>query len=455
MRPLRLALRFLHIAVVGLFALVVYLGRRVRAGRLDRAGLEALRGEILARTFERLGATFIKFGQIMSTRPDLLGPGYTDKLARLQDAVPPAPFSAVEAVIAGELDEAARARLAFVDPVPVAAASVAQVHRARLDTGESVALKVQRPEAEAQIERDLAILRFLARMVDALPSMHLLSIPGAVARFGESLHGQLDFRREAANNRRFAESFAAVPGVGVPALFPDLCSRRVLGMEFVEGAKATERGRVFKDAKKLARIGGEAILKMVFLDGFVHADLHPGNILLTDDGRVILLDLGMVTEIPPDLLRVWVETFVSFSRSDGVTAARLFYGYAPSVGKTRYADFEREISAELGKLAGKSLGDVEIGEAVSGMMNVLRRHAVQVDPSFTVVHLALLVAEGLGKQLDPDIDMLGIAAPFLMRAMIEAPPVRPPYREPPAALPPAAAGATGASATQPLHEIGP
>ncbi|MFT3765433.1 MAG: AarF/UbiB family protein [Minicystis sp.] len=434
MRALRLALRFVHIAVVVALAVLGYAWHRVRAGRLDRAGLEALRGERLAALMERLGATFIKFGQIMSTRPDLLGPGYTQKLARLQDAVPPAPFSSVEAMLARELDAAARARLAWIDPEPVAAASVAQVHKARLDTDEVIALKVQRPEAEPQIERDLAILGILARTVDWLPSVHLLSIPGAVDRFAESLRGQLDFRREAENNRRFAENFASVPAVGVPRLYPDLCTRRVLGMEFVDGAKATERDRIHGDRRKLARVGGEAILQMVFLDGFVHADLHPGNILLTED-RVILIDLGMVTEIPPDLRRPWVETFIALSQNDGPKAAELFYGYAPSVGETRYAEFEHDVSENLGKLAGKSLGEVEVGEAVSGMMNVLRRHRVQVDPAFTVVHIALLVAEGLGKQLDPEIDMVGLAVPFLMQAMTSAPPARLPARRPPRALP--------------------
>lgn len=433
MRSLRLLLRFLHIALVGLTALIVYAWRRLRAGRLDRAGLEGLRGTLIAATLERLGATFIKFGQILSTRPDLLGPGYTDKLARLQDAVPPAAFAAVEAVLASELGEAARARLAWIDPAPVAAASVAQVHRARLDTGEIVALKVQRAEAEGQIARDLAILGVLARAADRLPSANLLSLPGAVARFGEALSGQLDFRLEAENNRRFARNFAGLPSVGVPSLVPDLCTARVLGMEFIEGAKATERDRIGGDRKKLARVGGEAILKMVFLDGFVHADLHPGNIILTPDDRVVLIDLGMVTEIPPDLMRVWVETFIALSQNDGATAARLFYGYAPTVGAMRYADFEREVSEQLGRLHGKSLGEVEVGEAVSGMMNVLRRHQVKVDPSFTVVHIALLVAEGLGKQLDPDIDMIPLALPYLAQAMISAPPVRPPYRAPPAA----------------------
>jgi ubiquinone biosynthesis protein len=438
MRALRLVLRFLHIALVGVFALWAYVFRRIRAGRLDRAGVEALRGSMLAATLERLGATFVKFGQILSTRPDLLGPGYTRELARLQDAVPPAPFADVEAMLARELQGAARARIASIDPTPVAAASVAQVHRATLDTGETVALKIQRPEAEAQIERDLAILGVLARLVDAIPSVHLLSLPGAVERFGEALRGQLDFAREAENNHRFAKNFADVPFVGVPALVPDLCTRRVLGMEFVEGVKATEPERVGGDRKKLARVGGEAILKMVFLDGFVHADLHPGNILLTNDDRVVLIDLGMVTEIPDDLRRPWIETFVALSERDGAKAARLFYGYAPSVGTPRYEVFERDVVEFLRRLYGKSIGEVEVGDAVSGMMNILRRHRVQVDPSFTVVHIALLVAEGLGKQLDPELDMVPLAAPYLMQAMMIAPPGRLPAREPPAALPAAA-----------------
>jgi ubiquinone biosynthesis protein len=452
MRSVRLALRFVHIALVIAFTALVYAWRRVRAGRLDQAGVEALRGEILAVMLEKLGATFVKFGQILSTRPDLLGPGYTEKLARLQDAVPPAPFAEVSRVLDEDLGAVhdgaasgpkpraahggagARARIASIDPEPVAAASVAQVHRARLDTGESVALKIQRPAAEAQIERDLAILGFFARLADRVPSVRMLSLPGAVARFGQALAGQLDFRREAENNRRFAASFAPIPGVAVPKLYPELCARRVLAMEFIEGVKATEKNSVAGDRKKLARVGGEAILKMVFLDGFVHADLHPGNIILANDGRVVMIDLGMVTEIPPDLLRVWVDTFVALGQGDGKTAAKLFYGYAPTVGDTRYAEFEREVSENVARLVGKSLGEVEVGSAVSGMMNALRRHHVQVDPSFTVVHLALLVAEGLGKQLDPEIDMLQLAAPFLARALVEAPPARAMYREPPKAL---------------------
>lgn len=434
-RYLGLWLRFLHIFVTCVLACLGYLWRRVRAGRLGPEQLELLRGEALAQVLQKLGATFIKFGQILSTRPDLLGPGFIEPLARLQDAVPPAPFPAVRRVLDDEVGaDRERELIADIDETPVAAASVAQVHRARLRTGRVVALKVQRPDAQRQIERDLSILSFWARLLDRFEAVRMLSLPGAVERFGEALHGQLDFCREAENNRRFARSFAEVENVGVPALIDELCTRRVLCMEFIDGVKATEPEKVGGDRAKLARLGGEAVLKMIFTDGFVHADLHPGNIILTPDDRVVLIDLGMVSEIPSDLLRPWVETFVALSQQNGAECARLFYVYAPTVSGTDYQAFERDVVDYLGGLYDKKLGEVEVSRAVSGMMNILRRHRVQIDPSFTVVNIALLVAEGLGKQLDPSIDLVPLAMPYLSQAMLTAPPGRAPFREVPSAL---------------------
>jgi predicted unusual protein kinase regulating ubiquinone biosynthesis (AarF/ABC1/UbiB family) len=176
---------------------------------------------------------------------------------------------------------------------------------------------------------------------------------------------------------------------------------------------------------------------MVFEHGFVHADLHPGNIFLTDDGRVVLIDLGLVAEIPDDMKRPWVETFVALAEQDGPLAARLFYGYAPSVGCRDYAAYEADVVACFRRLEGKRLGDLEASAVIGGLMNVLRRHRVQIDPVFTVVHVAVLVAEGLGKQLDPSLDLVSMASPYLAKAMITAPPAKPPLRAPLPALAPA------------------
>lgn len=430
MHAVRLVVRFFRIAWVVAATLLGYAWARVRAGRLDDASRERLRGEHLARMLERLGATFVKFGQILGTRPDILGPGYIEALSRLHDRVPPAPYPIMLAVVDAELPPERRARVVEIEPVPIAAASVAQVHRAKLTSGEPVALKVQRPEARAQIERDLILLGIGARLIDAIPSVHLLSLPGSVERFGAALRGQLDFRQEARNNRRFAENFRNIEGVSVPALFEDLCTERVLAMELIDGVKATQPEKVQGDRAKLARTGAATILKMVFEDGFVHADLHPGNILLTRD-EVVLIDLGLVAEIPPHLMRPWVETFMALAQQNGKEVARLLYSHAPSVGTKDYAAFERDVCAYFEKLYGKSIGEVEVSVALGGIMNILRRHRVQILPAFTVVHIAMLVAEGLGKQLDPTLDIVQLAVPYLMQAMATAPPGLQPLRTPP------------------------
>lgn len=426
---LDLTLRFLRIAVVFALAPLRYVGRLLVAETPpDADERERWQGEIFARALESLGATYVKFGQILGSRPDLLPPGWLHALARLQDDVAPAPFRDIEGVLHAELGER-MARFASIDPEPIAAASVAHVHAATLDTGERVAVKIQRPEARAQIERDLFLMGAVARALDRIPALRLLSIPGAVDRFGEALAGQLDFLQEAANNRRLAKNFRREKKVKLPRIHDELSTERVLTMELVDGVKATQPERVGGDRTELAERGGRAILKMVFEDGFVHADLHPGNILLSEDGTMTFLDLGMVAEIPAELMRPWVETFTALAQQDGKTAARLFYVHAPTVGTDDYAAYERDVLEYLGRLWGVRLGDIEVGAVVSGMMNVLRRHRIQIEPVFTVVNVALLVAEGLGKQLDPRIDLVNLAVPFLLQASLAAPPGRAPLRE--------------------------
>jgi ubiquinone biosynthesis protein len=418
MRTVPVAARSLVVLWVLATALLSYLLARVGAalrgrGR-DAARRDALRGRALARAFERLGATFVKLGQIVATRPDVLPPGITTALEKLHDDVPPAPFAEVERVLARELPPDVRGRLVSIDPLPVAAASVAQVHRGELDDGTVVAIKVQRAAAADQIERDLAIFAFGARLLDRLPQMKWVSLPGAVERFAAALRAQLDFELEARNNRRLAKNFAGDARVRVPVLHDALCSRRVLTMEFIDGVKPTE---VLEGREELAMAGLRCIAQMVFLDGFVHADMHPGNMLLSRDGHVVLIDLGLVAEIPEPMRKAWVETFVAVAACDGATAARLFYEHAPAVGDdTDYDAFEAEVIVHLDAMKGRPLAELEVTGAVGGAMSILRRHHVQVDPSFTVVQLAMLVAEGVGKQLDPTLDIVGSVGPYLAQA---------------------------------------
>ena len=432
MRAVLLVIRGVWISLVLLWAFLSYGARRAVRWRLAIEDKERLRGEVMARAFERLGATFIKFGQILSTRPDLLGPGYIAPLSRLQDQVGPAKWKAIAAVLAAELGPERRARLVDVDPTPVAAASVAQVHRGVLDTGEVVALKIQRPGVHRLIHGDLSILGFWARVVSIIPSMRPLSLRGAVEQFGVSLAGQLDFRLEADNNRRFAAMFAGWDGLAVPRLHDALCTERVLTMEFVDGVKGSEPDAVGGDRARLARLGADAILKMVFTDGFVHADLHPGNIILTDDGRVVFIDLGMVAEIPKDLMRPWTTTFLALGQQNAAEVARLLYIYSPRVAKVDYDAYESSLEEHFERFHGKPLGEVEIADVVGGVMNILRRYRITIDSSFTVVNIALLVAEGLGKQLDPSLDVVQRAIPVLFKAAAGAAAGMPPRREIPA-----------------------
>lgn len=427
-----LVVRFLQIAWLLSLAALGYGWRRARLGRGTSAEeVELLRGEALASLLEALGATYLKFGQILSTRPDLLAPGIIEGLTRLQDKVKPAPNEKIFALLKRELGEEKLARFREISDAPIAAASVAQVHRAVLDDGAVVAIKIQRPDIEEKVERDLALLRFGARLTRLHPTLRLLNVMGAAERFADAMKLQLDFESEARNNRRFAENIADLEGVYVPEIYPELSTRRVLTMEFIDGVRATEPQKVGHNGRELALRGLEAILTMIFRDAFVHADLHPGNILLTEDGRVVLIDLGLVAEIPDEMRKPWLDTFLALSARDGVGAARLFYSYAPTVYLEDYEAYERDVIDFFDVFYGKSLSDVEAGVVVAGMMNILRRHRVAIDPVYTVVHLAMVVAEGLGKQLAPELDLVELAGPRIMEAMTSCPPGKAPLREPP------------------------
>jgi ubiquinone biosynthesis protein len=234
-----------------------------------------------------------------------------------------------------------------------------------------------------------------------------------VNQFGRAIHMQLDFTIEARNNLRFTKNFAADPDVILPKLYAELCSKRVLVMEFIDGVKILDFKRSGAEPRRLGKIGFRVMLQMVFADGFVHADLHPGNILVTPAGQVALLDLGLVAELDDLHRSVFARYFAAWANGDGQTMADIMVNNSPQPGGVKdQAGFRGAIQEFVNRLHGKRLHEVEVTSVVYGMLQILRRYRVRVNSTFTMVNIAIAVTEGIGKQLDPTLDLLAEAMPF-------------------------------------------
>ena len=367
----------------------------------------------LAALLIALGATFVKVGQIMSTRPDLFPPHIIRALTRLQDDVGAFAWRHVERTLTEDFGKAPAELFTSFDRVPVASASVAQVHRATLLSGEEVTVKVRRPGLDDLVGFDLSVMRQFAKLVALVPSLRLLAPVESADEFGRAIRAQVDLRIEAANNRRFTANFAGDPDVGFPTLHHELCSRQVLTMAFVRGAKLLDAPAAQgADPTRLARIGFHTLLKMMFLDGFVHADLHPGNILVDDRGHVVILDLGLTAELDDAARRAFALFFASWAAGDGTVMARLMSELSPAAKVADYPKYEGEVIAFVKRYHGKALGEVQVSRVAFDMMQILRRHRVRVNAIYTMCTIAIAVTEGTGKQLDPSLDLTQEALPF-------------------------------------------
>ena len=378
-------------------------------------------GQVVLDLFRELGATFIKVGQIMSTRPDLIPDYVSRQLAHLQDDVGPFPLPTVLRTIERDLGRSAATLFPEFAPVPLASASVSQVHKARLPDGRLVAVKVRRPDVVELCTFDLAVMRLGARLLNAIPSISTLAPVATVEEFGRAIFSQLDFRVEAANNRRFRENFRAEPMVVFPDVIEDLSSERILTMTYVDGTKILSTRQTRSDPKKVARLGLQVLLKMIFEDGFVHADLHPGNIFITADDKLALLDLGLVGELDEPHRKAFARFFAAWAQRDGDTMARVMYEMSANAGAAgdgkRDEGFERYRAAIIefvGRYWGQRLGEVQVGKVLLDMLGILRKHRVRMNPSFTIVNIAIAVTEGIGKQLDPELDLMTEALPYFL-----------------------------------------
>ena len=389
--------------------------------------LDAPRGERLRLALERLGPIFVKFGQVLSTRRDMLPPDIADEFARLQDRVPPFAGDTARALIERAFGRRIDELFSQFDNVPVASASIAQVHFATLKDGREVAVKVLRPGMLAVIDDDLALLRTLAGGAERLSAdARRLKLREVVAEFDNYLHDELDLVREAANAAQLRRNMQSLHLLLIPEMVWELCTPSVIVMERMNGVPISQLQRLREagvDIPKLARDGVTIFFTQVFRDGFFHADMHPGNIQVSIDpasfGRYIALDFGIVgtlTEVDKNYL---AQNFIAFFRRDYKRVAELHVesGWVPR--GTRVDALENAIRAVCEPHFDRPLKDISLGVVLLRLFQTSRRFNVEMQPQLVLLQKTLLNVEGLGRQLDPELDLWSTAKPFLERWMDE------------------------------------
>jgi ubiquinone biosynthesis protein len=372
---------------------------------------------------EALGPIFVKFGQLLSTRRDLIPQDLAEELARLQDRVPPFPGAEVERLLAAAYGRPLREVFAEFDLTPIASASVAQVHIARLPDGREVAVKVLRPGITAVIAKDVALLDAAGLLLEWLWSDGKRLKPReVVAEFARHLEDELDLMREAANASQLRRNFLNSPLLAVPEVYWDWCATEVMVMERMHGTPVSEVAALRAqgiDIPKLARAGVEIFFTQVFRDGFFHADMHPGNILVAPNGQYVALDFGIMGTLTETDKHYLAQNFLAFFRRDyrRVAEAHVESGWAPP--GTRVEEFETAIRAVCEPVFDKPLKEISFGKVLLRLFQTSRRFNIEIQPQLVLLQKTLLNIEGLGRELDPDLDLWSTAKPFLERWMSE------------------------------------
>ena len=375
----------------------------------------------LRKVLEDLGPSFVKLGQIMSTRPDLIPEDILVELKKLQDEVPAEPFEAIRVEVERELGcELAEVYESF-EETPLASASIAQVHRARLRDGDhaaEVVVKVQRPQVQALMARDVDLLYWLAKaIVRSMPESHLYRPISLVEEFDRSVSAELDFSLEADNHERFTQNFQRNPNAKFPKVYRSASAKRVLTLEYLEGRKVYAAQRAGVSGELIAKRSVEIIIQQIFEDGFFHADPHPGNIIIlgTNDEPVIgMIDVGMVGRLSPKMRDRTIDLMLAAVREDYGGIADALYAIGRPVRKIDRDAFDAEVATLAQRYLGKRLKEIELGSLIRDLVMTSRKFGVEIPTEFLMLGKSLMTVEGVGKEIYPELDLLEEVRPYFM-----------------------------------------
>ncbi len=404
-----------------------HLGESIREGRAKtdpRAAEEArqaLGAPVRLRVLlQELGPTFVKLGQVLSSRPDLVPTRFQVELAHLQDNVGALPFEEIKTQLQAAWKADPTERLAFFDEKPLATASIAQVHRARLHDGRDVVVKVQRPDLERIIRSDLDLLYLVARILEATVQEADLYQPyQIVAAFERAILDELDFTIEARNARAIAANFEHNDRLVVPAIIDELSNRTVMVMEYVQGVKITSCDPTQVDLGEVLRVVLDAAFQMGFVDGLFHGDPHPGNILVTPEGKVCLLDFGLMGRLTSNMQQTIVQLSLGIATRDAEAVTRLVYRIGQPQERMSLAVFRDRVSDLMARYLVRRLDEVDATGLLNELLDLALQYKIRVPPDYALMAKSAVTIEGIIRQLKPDLDITKTILPYAQRLMAE------------------------------------
>jgi ubiquinone biosynthesis protein len=395
---------------------------RRRAIRADKAVDRLTVPQRLRRTLEQLGATYIKVGQFLSGRADLLPPAYIEELSKLLDAATPVPIAEIRELIEHELGAPVEELFATFDDTPIASASIGQVHRATLFDGRSVVAKVQRPGIEEVVEADLDLLlrqaRFLERRSETMRDYNLVAIAEELAR---SLREELDYQIEGRNAERLRSNLSADARIVVPQVYWSLTSRRVITLEYLDGIQFNEIERLREahyDLTSIAQVGIEGYLKQVFVDGFFHADPHPANLMVLDQ-QIGFIDFGNTGYLTPHQKELLGDMFLQILDEDAGGVARTVVRMGATRGRPSLEAMERDLQRLLMRYWGIALEELPVGEMLAEVFKTAYKHKVYLPGDLALLARTIITLEGTGRALDPEFVLVDAVRPFAVRLVRE------------------------------------